>query len=164
MKPQKIEHIVDKSIPYLLLLLTILVVTEIFFHDIALQYYSLIEIFDGIIISVFIIDLIFKYRRARTIGDFVKAYWLEILAVIPFYLIFRLYEEIGLLFGKLGAKELQQAAHVGIELEKETKLVKAVEEVKFITRAERFGRFIRPILRLPRFLMATKFYERPKKK
>ena len=159
MNLKKLEHTIDKSIPYFLILLTLLIIVEIFFHDIALKYRLLIEISDSIIIFVFILDLIFKYRKMRDIKNFIKSYWIEIIAIIPFYLIFRTLELLGL----FGLREAQQITHIGVEIERETKVIKAAEEVKFVTRAERFGRFIRPVLRLPRFLKAVEFFEKPKK-
>ena len=164
MKLKKIEHIVDILIPYLLLLLAIVIAIELFFPILVIKYYTLIEVIDGSIILFFIVDLSFKYKRAKNVKDFIKRYWLEIIAVLPFYLVFRLFERTFELFGILGTKEAQQVAHIGVELEREGKLVKVAEETKFISRTERFSRFIRPILRLPRFLKATEFYEKPKRK
>lgn len=154
----KFEFFVDKSIPYLLILLLFILITEIFFHDFAYTYHTPIMILDALIVTIFVVDLLFKLRHSKKIKFFLKNYWLEILAVLPFFLVFRVVEEIGLL--RLAVSEstqtAQQALHVGTGVEKE---VTAAER---FARTTRFQRFMRPALRSVRFLKAAHFFEHPK--
>lgn len=152
-----IERIVDKLIPLLLIILLLIIVLEFAYHEKAQKYYLHIEIIDYFIIFVFLIDLAFKYNRIKNMKIFLKESWIEIIAVFPFFLVFRLFE--GLL-GLLGISETtaqaQKIAHVGVEIEKEigSRLkegARIAEETAKISRAERLSRFIRPIARSIRF-------------
>ena len=88
----KLEIFVDKLIPYLLLLLVLVIIGEIFYNEFMLKYNTIVQILDWFIIFVFVIDLIFKYNRTKDIPKFFRASWIEIIAVFPFFLIFRLFE------------------------------------------------------------------------
>lgn len=138
-----IEIIVDKLIPFLLLILLLIIIGELTFHEFMLKYYTLVQILDWIIIFVFVIDLIFKYNRIRDLPKFLKASWLEILAVFPFFLVFRFFEGFLGLFG-IGetVTRTQQVVHV----------IEGGETIiKEGGRAERFARFLRPLSRSIRF-------------
>jgi voltage-gated potassium channel len=89
----KIERIVDSTIPFFIVILLILILIEIFFNEAAEPYSAYIDWADRIIIGVFVIDLIFKYLRVRNIPKFFRHYWLDILAVFPFVLFFRIFQE-----------------------------------------------------------------------
>ena len=170
---KKIEEIVDSLIPYCLILLLIIIVIELFFHETAELYHAPIEYADYFIIFIFVIDLIYKWFHVRKIPKFLKNYWLDIIAVFPFFLIFRLFEELSAIFalGETGQKIL----HEGLEIEKEVskfekeaarfekEAARVTKELK-ATRATRFARFLRPIARLPRFAKAFSFYEHPKQR
>ena len=186
-----VEVFVDKIIPLLLLVLLGILVIEIFFHELSLKYHFYIEIADYFIILGFILDLIFKYLRIKNIPKFLKSSWLEIIAIFPFFLVFRLFESAALFFSGAGetASSAQKAVHIGIGVEKEVVEViregsKITEEVSKVSRAERFTKFLRPIARSIRLLKfvdkktrkdvekniakgekiikGTIFYERPK--
>ena len=93
----KIELLVDKIIPYLLVLLFFVIIGEIFFaHEIE-PYRVFVSIIDGFIIFIFVIDLIFKYIRIRNFAKFFKNYWLEIIAIFPAFLVLRLVEEFAII-------------------------------------------------------------------
>ena len=116
---KKLEHFTDRIIPYLLILLAIVLGIEFFFKDIAEKYYSLIFSVDITIIVFFSLDLIFKFNRVRKIKLFLKKYWLDIIAVFPFFLLFRVVEEVFAIFRistELG--EGQKFFHIGLETEK----------------------------------------------
>ncbi|MGV8172570.1 MAG: hypothetical protein ACP5OA_07815 [Candidatus Woesearchaeota archaeon] len=150
----KLELFVDKVIPYSLVLLIIIIVLELGFHKFVEEHGLLltINILDYLIILIFILDLIFKYMRVRDIPKFLKLYWLEIIAVFPFFLIFRLAE---LTFGVSevsgGIKTAQSLTHSTVELEKEVALLREGENVLKAERSVRLSRFLRPLLRIPRF-------------
>ena len=69
----KLEHLVDKLIPYALLALLIVIIITFFFKDLAHTYEHQIEIVDIIVISLFVVDLGFKYIRVRKIKPFIQA-------------------------------------------------------------------------------------------
>ena len=141
----KIEVIVDKLIPLLLAILLLIIVIEFGFHEFAEKYHTIIEILDWIIVSGFILDLIFKYNRIRNIPKFLRAAWIDILAVFPFFLVFRVLEGFLVFEASETLTKGQKIVHVGVELEKEVKVVKEVG------RAEHFSKFLRPIARSFRF-------------
>ncbi|MBW3015651.1 ion transporter [Candidatus Woesearchaeota archaeon] len=160
----RLEEIVDKSIPYLLVLLLTLIILELFFHEVVEHYLIWIDIADYLIILVFLIDLGFKWHRSKNIKDFLKTSWLDILAIFPFYLIFRIFEEIASLarFAE-SLKTTQQILHETVEVEKEaTEVIAKVEKAGKVSRTRLFIRFIKPIQRIPRFLKAVPFFEHPK--
>ncbi|MCH8003802.1 MAG: hypothetical protein IH934_04165 [Nanoarchaeota archaeon] len=146
----KIELWVDKIIPYLLVLLFFVIIGEIFFaHEIE-PYRVFVSIIDGFIIFIFVIDLIFKYIRIRNFPKFFRSYWLEIIAIFPAFLVLRVVEEFAII--------LNLEESIGISQE----VIKVGDRT--IPRASRmhyFSRFIRPLARLPRFLKAFSFYEKP---
>jgi len=157
----KIELLVDKAIPYCLILLFFIIIGEIFFgHEIE-PYSFYVSAIDGVIISIFILDLLFKYLRIKAFPKFFMKYWLEVIAVFPAFLILRLIEEF-VSIANLG-ETLQASLHETLEVEKEGKvLVREIESAgKEASRLRYFSRFIRPIARLPRFLKAFSFYEKP---
>jgi hypothetical protein len=181
----KIEVIVDKAIPPCLILLLMIIVLELGFHDLVEHYHlgHWIEIADYIVIGVFVIDLIFKWMRTRHVPLFLKSYWLDILAVFPFFLLFRLFEVFAGAFSFIVSESAQTAQailHEGLEVEKEGAKIareaekflkeggrvgREAEKLSKLSRSSRFMRFLRPILRAPRFFKAVPkmvhFYEKP---
>ena len=176
----KAEIIVDKLIPPMLILLLAILVIEIFFKDIAEHYNTVITWGDRTVISVFVADLVFKFNRTRKIPKFLRRYWLDIVAVFPFFLMFRLFE--GIIFSQAfleGGAQIQSILHEGIEVEKEgSKIAEVIEkegakiaqqtgkvaqQAGKVSRAARFTRFIRIFARVPRFIKAVPFYFNPKK-
>jgi hypothetical protein len=152
---QKVEKLVDFLIPYTLILLLIIILLELFFASVVEPYEHYILMLDYFILFVFIIDLVFKYKRSRDIPNFLKTSWLDIIAVFPFFLIFRLIEEF-VSITKLG--ELTQSIfHETVEIEKAGQ--KVIREAGKTTRFS--GRFIRIITRIPRFAKALPFFEKP---
>jgi len=131
-------------------LLLFLIIGEIFFAQKVEPFSVYVSIIDGIIIAIFIVDLGFKYVRTKDIPKFFKKYWMEIIAVFPAFLVVRIIEEFVIIANLEGSLALSQEA---LEV-----------EARAGTRASRlhyFSRFVMPLARLPRFLKAFKFYERP---
>lgn len=156
----KIEKIVDWAIfPCLILLLGIIIV-EIFYRDFAHYYHIEIVLADTFIILVFVADLVFKYIRMRNVPMFLRRYWLDILAVFPFYLFFRMIE-IFLAFMPISEsfKSIQMILHEGLEVEKEGS--KIVSQAGKSSRFNAFIRLLKPALRLPRFLKVASYFEKP---
>lgn len=174
---KKLEHFTDRVIPYLLFLLGIILTLEFGFKTKAELYYNYIVIADIIIIFFFSLDLIFKYNRVRKFKPFIKRYWLDIIAVFPFFLLVRAVEEI-LLFFRISEEVSagQKFLHLGIEtekiveeekalselsaLQKETKAFTEIEAATQLSRTRLFARFFR----LPRLIKVFPFYEKPIKK
>lgn len=155
----KIEHIVDRLIPLSLILIFLLVVGEISYYDALQPYHLAIDIVDYAIIFLFVIDLAFKYARIRSIPRFFRECWLEIIALLPAFIVVRVFE----LFAPLARLDVVSDAAHGI-LETEAKwglLVQEAERTGQASRVAMLHRLIRPLARLPRFVKAFTFYERP---
>ena len=172
MKPwlHKVESFVDRAIPYTLIVLTAIIIIEIFFKQFAEEHIIAIEILDYTIIAFFIVDLIFKYIRIRKFKQFIKECWLDIIAVFPFVLFFRIFESLSL-FIRLPAefREGQSIMHTILEGKKEfaeffgrsSKLIEDSKLVGEISRTEKIIKAIRPLSRSPRLIKALPFYEKP---
>lgn len=156
----KVEKLVDKTIPLCLIVLLPIIVVELFYKDIAHHYHHEILILDGIIVAVFLADLVFKYIRVKNIPLFVKRYWLDILAVFPFYAVFRAFEQIALIINPLSEtfQSSQMILHEGLELEKEGS--KIVKEAGKISRYEKLNKFVARIARIPRLLKILPYFEK----
>jgi hypothetical protein len=150
-----LERAVDRSIPFLIILLGIVLVLDLThlvdFH--AFEPWT--SIFDGFIVAVFIVDLIFKWLRVRNVLKFLRHYWIDIIAVFPFFLIFRAVTYVGEFFR--AGEEAQRILHEAVLL-RETRLLK---EAQFAQRAETLvkearagSRLLRAIPRLFRLLKA----------
>ena len=156
----KIELLVDKLIVLCLVILMVIIVVEFFFEEFAHNYHALIMLGDSIVVAVFVADLIFKYIRLRNVPLFIRRYWLDILAVFPFYLFFRVIEFVLAAMPVSEAlKGVQMVLHEGLEIEKEG--AKVVKEAGKSSRFHRFIRLLRPVLRLPRFLKVAVYFEKP---
>jgi len=164
----KVELLVDKIIPYSLVLLFFVIIGEIFFSEKIEPYSFYVSVIDGFIIFIFVVDLIFKYVRIRNFPKFFRSYWLEIIAVFPAFLVLRLAEEF-IIIAKLGetfesvGETAQSALHEVVGIEKEGKiLMREAERIgPGVSRLRYFHRFVRPLARFPRFLKAFSFYEKP---
>ncbi len=161
MKPwlHRVEVIVDKSIPYILVILLFLIIGEIFYSDKIEPYGFFVSVVDNVVILIFMVDLTFKYMRTRYFPDFFRKHWLEIIAVLPASLFVRMIER----FIPVSTFEISQSIlHEATEIKREEKLiVMEVEKAGQISRTRYFLRFVRPLARLPRFAKAFSFYEKP---
>jgi len=146
----KIELIVDKIIPYSLILLLFVIIGEIFFSHEIEPYSFYVSIIDGFIIFIFVVDLTFKYVRTKTIPKFFRKYWLEIIAIFPAFLVLRVVEEFAII---VNLEESILVSQEVIEVGERT--------IPRTSRIHYFSRFIRPLARFPRFLKAFSFYEKP---
>ncbi|MBN2421519.1 hypothetical protein JXB27_04540 [Candidatus Woesearchaeota archaeon] len=167
---EKVEHFVDRAIPYLIIVLFFIVILDVFYKEIAEHYHNVLFTADSIIISFFVADLTFKYNRVRDISRFVRTYWIDIAAVFPFFLLLRLFEEI-LLISERSALTLRNLFHAGIVLEEG---VVASEQAARIARTSEvlakegrlvvFSERLAFLRRVPRLLKAFSFYEHPSQK
>ena len=160
MKPWlfRIELAVDRLLPYLIILMFFIVLGDIFYAEQVTRYSTAVNAFDIFVILVFIADLSFKYTRVSGTKEFLRLYWLDIIAALPLFLFMRIAEEAFLLSEEAIART-QRALHTGVEIEKETALVAL--ETQRLSRLEFLTRILRPIQRMPRLLKAFTFYEKP---
>lgn len=148
-----VEHLVDKVIPFLVVLIALLIIAD-FTMDIH-KFEPWVTYADWLIVGFFVADLIFKWRHVRKVTKFLKLYWLDILAVFPFYLLFRAYVAIAeIVVAGERIKEAQQIAHEAVLL-RETKLLKEAEiftkEARLAREAELLGKEARFVPRMIRF-------------
>ncbi|QQG38852.1 MAG: hypothetical protein HYS32_00050 [Candidatus Woesearchaeota archaeon] len=138
-----IEKIIDRSIPYLVIALALVIVGD-FTLDLN-KYEPWITYFDWFILIVFLVDLSFKWTHTKKVVKFVKLYWIDLLAVFPFYLLFRFINIFGELvqFTEQGQKILHETALLteGVAI-KEGEVI--AKEGKVVSRT---GRIIRTIQR-----------------
>ena len=147
---KKIEEWIDTSIPYALFVLLILLILE--FTADTTPYEKIILFIDEIIFILFVADLCFKYWHVNNTLHFIKLYWIEILAVFPFYLIIRAYTT--LLELSRGIEETQKVLHEA-ELLKETRVFeegKVLREARLAEEAK--------ILRESRLFRVTRVIQR----
>ena len=164
-----IERFVDKLVPTMLFLLLLLIAGNMFFKDFMTRHELYVEIADAAIIIVFAVDLYFKWRRVHEVKPFLKKYWLDIIAIVPFYLVFRLFEGAFLTAAETirGVSEGQRILHEGLEYERlEREGVKVAKEIEGgrAGRITSVARFVRVAQRFPRLLKAVHFFERPERK
>ncbi|HLD06809.1 MAG TPA: ion transporter [Candidatus Nanoarchaeia archaeon] len=165
MKPwlHVLELWVDRVIPYAVVLLLVVIVAELVFHEQAEPYRLWFNLLDWAVVLVFCLDLAFKYVRVRNIPRFLRSSWLDIIAVFPFFLLFRIFEELGLAL-RLGEQitQAQPLFHEAVEIEKEAgKIIQESERVTKISRSGFAARLIRPLARSPRLLKILAYYEKP---
>jgi hypothetical protein len=158
------EHFTDHVIPYLVVLLAVVLVLENPFWTLVHleKYEPWISIFDGVVVFFFVVDLAFKWMKTRNVREFFRLYWLDIVAVFPFYLAFRTYAEVvGILrIGEEATETAQKLAHEAVLL-REARMFREAEELSKEARIAReagiVGRSIRAAQRLLRALRA-RFY------
>jgi len=158
------EHFTDHVIPYLVVLLAIVLILENPFWTLVHleEYEPWISIFDGVVVFFFLVDLTFKWVKTRNVREFFRLYWLDIVAVFPFYLAFRTYAElVGILrIGEEATETAQKLAHEAVLL-REARMFREAEELAKEARVARevgiIERSIRAAQRLMRALKG-RFY------
>jgi len=153
----KLEIFTEKSIPFWLIILTVLLILDNPFWTILSlhEYNPWVTIIDGLIVLFFVIDLFFKWLKIKHWKPFVKLYWLDLLAVFPFYLISSTFISIKSLLAvgeEIG--EGQRVLHEFLllregELVKEARLIKETELLK---ESRPIMRAIRSVQRFMRFV------------
>ncbi|MBI2662136.1 hypothetical protein HYX11_01615 [Candidatus Woesearchaeota archaeon] len=153
---ENVEYYNSKLIPPALVMLLGIIIFELFLHVENEMVLFWVHFADYAVITVFVIDLIFLARKAKSTRYFFKNYWLDILAVFPFVLMFKALEFIRAL------RAAEEGVVVGQAIFHET-----VEAGKAAAKAERFtklGRSIRIMARSARFATKTGFLTRFKRK
>lgn len=151
---KKAEHFFDRMITPALLLLVLIVVTDIFFTEIKYAYENYFLLMDLTVIFIFLGDLTFKFERARNWKGFLKHEWIEILAIIPFFWIFRLLESV-VRVGEL----VQEIIHL---ITRGGRLTRLFAVFSFTgLRSEQFKEFLKKVTRSERFERAADFFKHP---
>lgn len=154
---EKVERAADALVVPALFAVLIIIVLELFFTETAHHYHEWINFADTLVILVFVVDLSFKLHRASTWEGFLKGHWLEVIAIMPFFLVFRLVEG---LFIAVDVVDLgQHTAHLaeGARSSRFTQFFRTSE----LGRSTRFGGFLRAFSRTPRFAKAAEFFKHP---
>lgn len=160
MKPwlHRLEVLTDRIIPYSLIVLFILIIAELFFYEAVRPYERYIDLADYTIILIFLVDLGFKYNRARNIKGFLKGSWLDIIAVMPAFLVLAMTEVVASLARlDVVADTIHSTLESGSRF---SRVVRETEEAGQVSRLAHAERFIRPLARLPRFAKALVFFEK----
>jgi hypothetical protein len=133
------EKVISKSIPYVMVLLAVLIIAE---FTVGLEHYEpWVSIIDYSILIFFILDLSFKFAHTKGFLKFVKLYWIEILAVFPFYLLFRVYAEFTLVGeGVAGAQQLTHEALLAREAQVLGRESAVLRETRLLRDIELYGR------------------------
>jgi len=131
MRLERLEQFVDRAIPFMVLVIAVELVSS-FIWDLS-RYASVMHVIDYVIISFFVVDLCFKWRRVRNMRVFVRLYWLDILAVFPFYWGFRAYEAIT--GAAHGVEQGQKIVHEALLL-REAQLAREIELLRGASEGE----------------------------
>ncbi len=137
---EKVERVNRRLIPYALLVLLVLILAELFLEVENTAAERAVRFADYVVIAIFVVDLIFLALRAKNTRFFFANYWLDLIAVFPFSLFFRLLSELF-----RGIEFLERAVvgqyifHESLEVEKivarETRLMKYVRIAARVIRA-----------------------------
>jgi hypothetical protein len=131
----KVNKITDKIMPYALVLLIIVIILEFAVHIENHTVHLIIQIADYVIISFFVVDLISIYFLSPNLKYFFKNSWLDILAVMPFGLIFR----VGRSVIRIGQATERIALGQGVL----HGILKSEKLVVFLARFEKLSKFFR---------------------
>lgn len=137
---QEFEHFTDHIIPWLVVGLAVVLILENPFWTLVHleEYEPWVTIFDSAVVFFFVIDLAFKWERTKNIRSFLKLYWLDIVAVFPFYLAIRTYTEFAgiLRIGEEATETAQKLAHEAVLLRE----AGAVKEAEVLAKESRLAR------------------------
>jgi len=128
-------------------------------YDIGVAYQNEVVIVENIIILFFIIDLYFQFFKRKSSVEFLKTYFIDLIAILPFSWFF---EETRLI---LGAREGQEIAHIAVggQVAESTLQTLAKEEAVSV-RLAKLSKFEKFTVRLARFLRVSRIRHEIKKK
>jgi APA family basic amino acid/polyamine antiporter len=81
-----LDELIQVLIPPSLIILLFLSILEVFYN--VSKFYFLIDLFDIYVVFIFLIDLYFRWKQSPNTLHFLKNYYLDIIASIPFNLLF----------------------------------------------------------------------------
>ncbi len=154
---EKIEHYNSRLILPAVGLLLLVIIYElltyfeiIYFENRALEL--ALEGIDYLIITIFVIDLIFLAIKAKSTKFFFKNYWLDILAVFPFVLASKAIGGIFRIFALTEVEVGQAILHESLEV---SKVTAEAEKIAKVEKAAKLGRGIKLGARLVRIFSKT---------
>jgi basic amino acid/polyamine antiporter, APA family len=143
----KLDDKVQLLIPPALILLMVVTIFELF-YELSLGWRFLIDIFDLFVVAIFAIDLYYRWFESKTLVEYLKKHWIDIIATIPFSLIFLYHDGVALTRGLRGVRIAREAV-----------LAARIAKVSRTAKIARYGRLLRLLrfgARAPRFLRARK--------
>ncbi len=147
---EKVEEINAKLIPLAIFILLGVIIFELFIHSEDPAILRVVHTLDGLVITIFVIDLIFLAIHSRNTRFFFKNYWLDMLAIFPFGLLFTVVErvyEIAVAAERLAVG--QAIAHEALEARK---------GVQVLAESEKFTKVIRVVTRSLRVITKSRFF------
>lgn len=148
----RVNKFTDKIMPYVLLILVVVIILEFVVKVQNPTAHLIIKILDYIVITVFIIDLISIFVLAPNFKYFFKHAWLDILAVLPFGMFFRLGRGV-IRMGQLAERiALGQGVLHG--------LLKTDKLVEFLSRFEKFSKFFRFVSKTTKKIKNSSFFSK----
>jgi len=119
-----VEHFNARLIPLALILLLGIIIVELFVHIESVTLTTAVHVADYIVVTIFVIDLIFLAQHSRNARFFFRHYWLDILAVFPFSIFFSL---VGSIYKTVAVAETvslsQGVFHESLEVSREAKVL-----------------------------------------
>ena len=149
---EKVEHYNAKLITPALMVLLGIIIFELFLHVENHTVELMVKIADTLVITVFIIDLIFLAHKAKSVKFFFKKYWLDILAVFPLVLFFSLANSL------YRAAIATERIVLGQAILHET--VEASRGAKVLAEGGKFARWIRIFARIIRVVTKSHLFEK----
>tara|TARA_Y100000034_G_C6891349_1_gene410117 strand:+ start:274 stop:852 length:579 start_codon:yes stop_codon:yes gene_type:complete len=162
----RLEIIIDKLVPYAIGFILFHLIGIFFFPEFVHNYEDIFLFLDVFLVTFVLgFDVWFKYKRAKNKRYFLRHHWLDIIAVLPFMLVFRIFEEAYLIarFAPLETSiaDTQRLMH---EVRGVDEVVNIAREAELSGRASRtgmFGKLFRPFIRGQRILRGAVFFEHP---
>tara|TARA_Y100000310_G_C20699227_1_gene828137 strand:+ start:725 stop:3061 length:2337 start_codon:yes stop_codon:yes gene_type:complete len=130
----KLDSLVQILIPPLLILLMVVSIWELFFD--ASKYLFFIDIFDFVVIAIFAIDLYYRWFETPHIIPYVRKHFLDIIATIPFNLIFLGVDHLIFTRALRGGRIIARAGRAA----KLVRFSRLLRLTRFVARAPRFLR------------------------
>ncbi len=149
---EKIEHYNAKLITPALIVLLGVIIYELFLHVENHTIELIVKIADALVITIFVIDLIFLAHKAKSVKFFFKKYWLDVIAVFPFVLFFNLVNSI------YRAAIATERIVLGQAILHET--VEASRGARAFAESGKFVRWIRIVARVIRVVTKSHLFEK----
>lgn len=127
----KLDDIIQNIIPVLLVLFLFFNILDLFYNILYLSFF--VDVFDLILVCIFAVDLYFRWQESINFGMFIKKHYLDIIATIPFSIIF-----------------------IGIDY---LTFIKALRGIRFVVKFSyfiKFLKFLRIALRVPKIVRVKK--------
>ncbi len=157
----KIEVFIDRLLAPLMAAFLVVIVGELFFTHQFEFYKHYADWFDGFVVLILAVDLWFKYTRVRKLPTFVKKYWLQIIATIPFFVAFRILEALRVIEVLQKGEAFAEEAFASSKIEREAAiLIKEVTNQE-VTRTAHMINTFRALSRFPRLFKVIPFFEKP---